>query len=158
MYSSSFASIDPSMINPSWRIAIVRSRWHSECTDALNADAVTALKKYGIKPANIVEVIAPGSFEIPLLCRQIIESRKADAIIAFGVIVEGETHHARLIAEESARAIMDLQMKTGVPVTFEILYVDDIADAVKRSTGRGAKGALSAETALNTLAGLRDLR
>ena len=99
-----------------------------------------------------------GSFEIPLLCDQLIMSKGVDAVIALGVIVQGDTHHARLIAEQAAAGIMQIQLEHGCPIAFEVLYVDDIKDAIKRSTGNNGKGVVAARIVLKTLATLKDLR
>lgn len=145
--------LDPSLTNnPIWRIAIVRSVWHRECTDALNADAIKALVDAGISKKNIMEIEAPGSFEIPLLCQTLLEYGEADGVIAFGIIVQGATHHAEMIARECGRAIMNLQLLHRRPVINEILYVDTLEDAKIRSIGEHGKGRHAAHTLLSALA------
>ena len=121
------------------------------------SEAKAELLKQGIAAKNIIEVQVPGSFEVPLACMHIIERKHVDALIAFGVIVQGQTHHARLIAEQAARALMQLQMDTGVPVAFEVLFVDKLTHAKARSTGKHGKGPHAAQTVLTTLAKLSDL-
>ena len=143
---------------PDWKIAIVRSLWHGELTSALSADAEAALIKAGMKEDNIIFVEAPGSFEVPLLAQEAIENMQVHGVIALGVIIQGETHHARILAETTATGLMDLQLRTGVPVTFDILYVNTMEDARKRCSGAGGKGALAAHTLLTTLAKLSKLR
>ncbi|HRH93414.1 MAG TPA: 6,7-dimethyl-8-ribityllumazine synthase [Candidatus Peribacteria bacterium] len=144
-------------VNPKWKIAIVRSSWHPECVDLMASEARTELLKQGILLKNIVEVQVPGSFEIPLACKRVIEKKKVDAVLTFGVIVQGQTHHARLIAEESAGALMRLSLEKNLPVVFEIVFVDKIEHAKARSTGPNGKGPHAAQTALTTLAKLKDL-
>ncbi len=158
LMSGAHPSFTSGRINPSWRIAIIYSVWHGECTDALRDSAITELTKQGIARESILTVAAPGSFEIPLLCKTIIDGGKADGIIAFGVIVQGETHHAEMIAEQSARALMDMQLTSGVPIINEIMFVDDIEHARRRAIGTDGKGALAAQTVLKTLANLAKLR
>jgi 6,7-dimethyl-8-ribityllumazine synthase len=143
---------------PEWKIAIVRSLWHGELTGALSADAEAALLAAGMKEDNIIFVDAPGSFEVPLLAQEAIENMQVSGVIALGVIIQGGTHHANLLAQTTATALMDVQLRTGVPVTFDILFVDTIEDARKRSTGAGGKGTLAALTLLTTLAKLSELR
>ena len=145
-------------INSAWKIAIIRSIWHADCTDALAMDAKETLLKVGLKEKNILEFTAPGSFEIPLLVQRIIKKKKVNGVIALGVIVQGETYHARLVADNAARGIMDVQLATGVPIVFEILYVNRIEDARGRSIGKNAKGGLAARTMLNMLAKMGELR
>ncbi len=145
-------------LSPTSRIGIVRSIWHGELTKQMEDDAATLLLAAGLREENLFRVGAPGSYEIPLLCKELIHHQKLDGVIAFGVIVQGATHHARLIAESATHALMSLQLETGVPIIDEILFVDDIEDAAARSTGDHAKGPLAARTLLHSLALLTELR
>lgn len=143
-------------INPDWKIAIIRSAWYPELTSALVDSATRTLEAAGIPSANIVTVDAPGSFEIPLLA-QAAFTRGADGIIAFGIIVQGVTHHAAIIANESASGCMDIQLKAGRPLVYEVLYVDSLDDARARSIGSNSKGPVAAQTLLTQLARLAEL-
>lgn len=149
-----FGTLKP---DPATKVAIVRSMWHSHCTQSLTDDAIKALIETGIKKENIRVIDVPGSFEIPLFCKLAIEEWKADGVIAFGVIVKGETHHDHLIASESGRGCMAVQLTSGVPVTYEVLHVDDIKHAEARSIGAQGKGRLAAMTLLTSLARKREL-
>ncbi len=156
MSQSSVPEFGKITVDPSWKIAIVRSVWHGEMTSSLVKDAVAGLVEAGIKNENIGVIDAPGSYEIPLLCQAALEAG-ADGAIAFGIIVQGATHHARLIAEESARGIMDIQLRLKKPITYEVLFVNNEEDARARSIGPGAKGRLAATTFLSSLAHLKEL-
>ncbi len=144
--------------DPSWKITIVRSVWYPECTNALTHDAKVALITAGISEENITVIDAPGSFEIPLLAKHAIEDVRCDGVIAFGIVVQGATHHASLVAEQAAAGIMNVQLSTGVPVTFEVMFVDTIEDAQVRSLGPKGKGSLAAHTLLSCLAKLCEMR
>ncbi len=144
-------------VDPRWKIVIVRSVWYDELTMQLVSDARTALVAAGVKPENIHVIDAPGSYELPLLCQHALENG-ADGCIAFGIIVQGDTHHARLVAEQSAAGCMQVQLQTGKPITFEVLFVDNVEHARVRSTGKGSKGPLAAKTLLSSLARVKDLR
>ena len=155
---SGTVSLPQAKTDPSWKIAIVRSSWHPECTDAMHQDATKELRRLGIPAKNISDIVVPGSFEIPLACQEAIIGKNADGVIALGVIVQGQTHHARLIAEQAAAGIMQVQLMTATPIMFEILFVDRLADARKRAIGKSGKGALAARTLITTLAKLKQLR
>ncbi len=144
--------------NPAWRIAIIRSVWYPECTTPMRDDAALALQKSGIPQSNIILIDAPGSFELPILAKHAIEHLNADGVIVFGVVVQGATHHARLVAEQAAAGVMQLQLKTGVPITFEVLFVDALEDALARSVGPEAKGPLAAATLVSCLAKIEEMR
>jgi 6,7-dimethyl-8-ribityllumazine synthase len=139
--------------DPSWRVAIVASSFYAEEMDALIEGAKRTLAEAGIDPKNVTVHSAPGSFEVPLIGAAIAEKKVADAIIGLGIIVEGETHHADLLARESARGIMDVQLKYHIPFAFEILYVDSLALARKR-LDKGTEAALAVLSTLVVLRGI----
>lgn len=143
--------------DPTLRIAVIRSVWHPECTEVLRDDCVKTLIAAGISEKNITVIDAPGSFELPLLAKHAIEELKVDGVIVLGVVVQGATHHARLVAEQASAGCMQVQLRTGVPVTFEVLFVDALRDAVARSSGTNGKGSLAAATLLSCLAGIEKM-
>jgi 6,7-dimethyl-8-ribityllumazine synthase len=127
----------------SWRVAIIASSFYPGEMDALIASAREALGESGMDDYHISIHRVPGSFEVPLIGAAIAEANTADALIGLGIIVEGDTHHANLLARESARGIMDVQLRYNIPFAFEILYVDSIEDARKRlEKGREAANAV----------------
>ncbi|MDD5623382.1 MAG: 6,7-dimethyl-8-ribityllumazine synthase [Candidatus Peribacteraceae bacterium] len=148
----------PAHVSSSSRIGIVHSSFYPEVVAGLVAGAERALEKAGIVQGNIRLYPAAGSFEIPLIGAALLAEKEADALIGLGVIVEGETHHARLLAESVARGIMDVQLKYGVPFAFEVLYVDVLAQAQERGGAQGNKGAEAARAALHSLAQLGRIR
>ncbi|MEQ1849867.1 MAG: 6,7-dimethyl-8-ribityllumazine synthase [Candidatus Peribacteraceae bacterium] len=143
-------------LDPKWTIAIVRSEWHPKLTTAVSENAATELARLGIPSDNIGLFTIPGSFELPLACQKALE--RFDAVIAFGIIVEGQTHHARLIADQAAAGCMQVQLLTGKPVTFEVLYVRNIADAETRVHGVMNTGVIAARTVLSSLARLKEIQ
>ncbi|MBP9850297.1 MAG: 6,7-dimethyl-8-ribityllumazine synthase [Candidatus Peribacteraceae bacterium] len=143
-------------VDPAWNVVIVRSVWYDELTSQMAKDATDSLVAAGISAENIHIIDAPGSYELPLLCKQALLSG-ADACIAFGIVVQGETHHARLVSEQAAAGIMHVQLELMKPIVFEVIFVDTLEDARERATGKGAKGPLAAKTALTSLARLKDL-
>ncbi len=121
-------------------IVIVRSSYYEDLVQSLEDSAHGALKKAGIK--KIESVTVPGSFEIPLACKKVIEDKKVDGIIALGVIVQGETHHAEEVARGCTDGLMQVQLETGVPIAHGVLYVDSIEQGEERR-GRGAEAAIT---------------
>lgn len=146
------------IVDPQWRIGIVYSSFYTEEVERLVAGAEQVLLKAGIKAGNITEHPVAGSFEIPLLGSILAHEKKVDALIGIGIIVEGETHHAELLARESARGIMDVQVTYGIPFAFEVLYVKKLRDAALRASGADNKGAEAARAVLHSLAQIRKLR
>ncbi len=148
----------PDTINASWRIGIVAARYYEEETDALIEGAKKALTDAGIPASNISVHEAPGSFEIPLIGAALAESDTVDALIGFGIIVEGDTHHARLLADATTQGIMETQLTYQLPFAFEVLYVDTLKQAQERTKGEHNKGIEAAIAVLNTLAALKKIK
>jgi 6,7-dimethyl-8-ribityllumazine synthase len=115
------------------RIALVVSRFNSFITDRLLAGAVDALEAAGAAADQIEIVRVPGSFEIPLTAKKLAAGGHADAIIAIGCILRGETAHFDYVAGEVARGVQLAQLDTGVPVIFCVLTCDTLEQAIDRA-------------------------
>ncbi|MDA1208990.1 MAG: 6,7-dimethyl-8-ribityllumazine synthase [bacterium] len=139
-------------INPNWKIGIVTSSFYKEEIDSLAEGAIDELLKAGIVQLHCKRYDVPGSFEIPLIGSALAKKGEVDALIGLGIIVEGQTQHARLLAEQTARGIMDVQLQYGIPFAFEVLYVDALTDAQNRCSGSGNKGKEAASAVLHALA------
>ena len=144
--------------DPRWKIALIHSTYYKEEIDALVAGALEVLTAAGISLKKISLHPAAGSFEIPLIGSAVAKAKKADAMIGLGIIVEGETEHARLLAEQTARGIMDVQLQSGIPFAFEVLYVGSLKQAQERSHGENNKGKEAARAVLHSLSELKRIR
>jgi 6,7-dimethyl-8-ribityllumazine synthase len=140
-------------VDPTWKIGIVAASFYKEETDAMIESARKALMHAGIPEGNILFYPVAGSFEIPLLGAALAKAKKVDALIGIGIIVQGETKHADLLAAESARGIMDVQLQYHIPFAFEVLWVNTLADAKARAN----KGEEAAQAVLLSLAELARL-
>jgi 6,7-dimethyl-8-ribityllumazine synthase len=116
-----------------FRFALVVSRFNSFITDRLQAGAVDALESSGADAKNITVVHVPGSFEIPLAAKKLAEGGRADAVIAIGCILRGETAHFDYVASEVARGVQLAQLDTGIPVIFCVLTCDTLEQAIDRA-------------------------
>jgi 6,7-dimethyl-8-ribityllumazine synthase len=71
-------------------------------------------------------------------------------VLAFGVVIRGETEHFRLVADGAAQGLMRVSLDTGVPVLNGVLAVENAAQADARCGGShgntGAQTALAAVT------------
>ena len=132
--------------------ALVVGRWNSFVVEHLLEGALDTLRRHGVADKQITIVRAPGAFEIPLVCRQLAEKGGFDAIIALGAVIRGGTPHFEYVAGECTKGIAQVTMQYGIPVTFGVLTVDTIEQAVERSgTKAGNKGAEAAESALEMI-------
>src|SRR3989344_5572976 len=116
--------------NKDIRIGIVSSSFWEDIVSGLEKSCVETLKKNGIKKEQVDIFRVPGSLEIPLAVKKLAKKNIYDAFIVFGAIHKGKTYHFELIANETARACMDLALLYEVPVIFEVLAVYDIKDAI----------------------------
>jgi 6,7-dimethyl-8-ribityllumazine synthase len=119
------------------RIGVVRARWNSHVVDRLAAGVGRGLAQLGVDPADVVDVVVPGSFELPMGARILAASGQVDAVICLGCVIRGETSHYDLVAGEAAAGIQQVQLTTGVPVAFGALTTEDEAQAFARSEGLG---------------------
>lgn len=141
------------------RFGIVVARFNSFITERLLAGALDALRAAGAADAAIEIVRVPGSFEIPLAAKKLAETGRADAVIAIGCIIRGETSHFDHVASEAARGLQLAQMDTGIPVIFCVLTCDTLEQAIDRaglkSGNKGQEAALAAIEMANLSRGLR---
>lgn len=132
------------------RIAIVRSSWHENLTQSMEESAKRVLADAGVK--NILTFTVPGAFEIPLVCKNIIREKRVAGIVALGVIIQGETHHAAEIARACTDGIMHVMLQTGVPIAHGVLFTDSMKQAEDRTMGTPNKGSDVATTLLRMVA------
>jgi 6,7-dimethyl-8-ribityllumazine synthase len=129
--------------------ALVVGRWNSFVVEHLLEGAIDALRRHGVKDDQLTIVRAPGAFEIPMVCQRVAKQGGFDAIIALGAVIRGGTPHFEYVAGECTKGIAQVSLEYGIPITFGVLTVDSIEQAVERSgTKAGNKGAEAAMSAL----------
>ncbi|MDE3170569.1 MAG: 6,7-dimethyl-8-ribityllumazine synthase [Acidobacteriota bacterium] len=115
------------------RFGIVASQFNSFITDRLLSGTLDALRGAGAAEDAIEIVRVPGSFEIPLVAKNLASTGRCDAIVCIGCILRGETAHFDYIASEAARGIQLAQLDTGVPMSFCVLTCDTLEQAIDRA-------------------------
>jgi 6,7-dimethyl-8-ribityllumazine synthase len=136
------------------RFALVVGRFNSFITDRLLAGALDALEAAGVAAENVEVVHVPGSFEIPLAAKKLAEAGRADAVIAIGCVLRGETAHFDYVAGEVARGVQLAQLDTGVPVIFCVLTCDTLEQAIDRAGLKGGNKGYDAGVAAIEMANL----
>lgn len=130
------------------RFAIVVSRFNSFVSDRLLNGALDALSRHGAAPEDITTVWVPGSFEIVLAAKKLALSRKYDAVICLGALLQGETPHFEFLSSTVAKGIGNVGQESGIPVIYGILNCNTLEQAIDRaglkSGNRGFDAALSA--------------
>jgi len=131
-------SLGSSLKNP--KVAIVVSPYYKSVAKNLENGAIQCLsERAGVEPSYIVEV--PGAFEIPLAVRQLLKKDDVDAVVALGLVIQGETPHFDYVCLAAERGCSLLQMEFNKPVGFGVLTTNTMAQAQARSGGpKGNKG------------------
>ena len=133
----------------SGRYALVVGRFNGFVVESLVSGAIDTLRRHGIADSDITLVRVPGAYEMPLAVKRVAETGGYNAIIALGAVIRGGTPHFEYVAGEAASGLGAVSLETDVPVTFGVLTVDSIEQAIERSgTKAGNKGAEAAITAL----------
>ena len=131
------------------KFAIIVSRFNELVTQRLLDGAQDRLIRSGVKKESFDIVWTPGSFEIPLIARKLVQTKKYDAIICLGAIIKGDTPHFDYIASESAKGIAQVSLESGIPIEFGIITAETTEQAMERAgIKRGNKGAQAAEAAI----------
>lgn len=151
----SIKTIEGQLSVESAKFAIVVGRWNAFVVESLLSGAIDCLKRHGAKEENITIVRAPGAFEIPLVTKKVANQKSFDAIIALGAVIRGGTPHFEYVAGECVKGLAQVSLDAEVPVSFGVLTVDTIEQAIERAgTKAGNKGeeaALSAIEMVNIL-------
>ncbi len=122
-------------------IGIVMSEFNSHVGEALLKACHNELLKLGVKDDRIVLAKVPGALESPLALKKMAQSKKFDALIALGAVIRGETFHFEVVANHSAKSIMDVQLEFSMPIVNAILTTENDEQAMERTSVKGAEAA-----------------
>ena len=137
---------------------LVSARFNSFIVEALVSGAVDALVRHGVQHSDIHLIKVPGAFELPLAVKHAAATGRYDAIVALGAIIRGSTPHFDYVANECVKGISTVSLESNVPVSFGVLTVDSIEQAIERAgTKAGNKGADAAMTAIEMVNLVREL-
>src|SRR3981081_2730646 len=103
------------------RVAFVQSSWHREVVEECRLAFLGEIEARGIARAHIDLFEVPGSFEIPLHAQLLAKTRRYTAIVAAGVVGEGGIYRHEFVADTVIKALMDVQLRTEVPVFSAVL-------------------------------------
>jgi 6,7-dimethyl-8-ribityllumazine synthase len=149
--------LNPELKGQGLRIGVVWSRFNEELVRMLLTACDKELVERGVATDDIDVVSVPGALEIPLALQALAFERKGlaghryDALVALGVVVRGDTYHFEVVANESARGILDVQLETGVPIANGVLTTSTEEQARSRAPVKGAEAARVAIEMANTL-------
>ena len=152
--------VTPELKGAGLRVGIAWSRFNEEIVRELLTACDRQLVELGVSADDIDVVSVPGALEIPLALQTLaferrgLAGRRYDALVALGCVVRGETFHFEIVAGESARGILDVQLETGIPIANGVLTTSTDEQARARAAVKGAEAARVAVEMANTL---RDL-
>ena len=112
------------------KFAIVGARFNEFIVSKLISGAEDTLVRHGVDTDDITLVWVPGAFEIPLAAQKLAQSGKYDAVICLGAVIRGSTSHYDLVCNEAAKGIAQVNLQTGVPVTFGVVTTENIEQAI----------------------------
>ncbi|MBI1721249.1 6,7-dimethyl-8-ribityllumazine synthase [Lactobacillus crispatus] len=138
--------------NNNYQIAIVASKFNEIVTHHLVDGAIASLKQFGVLEDQIDIYWVPGAFEIGFTANKLLNSNNYDGIMTLGAVIKGETDHYSMIIQNVTNAIMQMNLKAEVPITFGILTTENIDQALQRSGLKaGNEGSSTAQSLLEMI-------
>lgn len=141
------------------RFAIVASQFNQQYVQGLVNHATQELRN--LAPNATIDLHqVPGAFEIPIVVRELVRQKRADAILALAVILKGKTEHAENLSRSVTDALQRIAVEAGVPIINAVLSLTNETQARERcleqEMNRGTEAARAAVQISITLAELRE--
>jgi 6,7-dimethyl-8-ribityllumazine synthase len=146
-------SVDATGLN----VVIVAGQWHEVISEAMVASASRTLAAAG---ATFSVVRVAGSFELPVVCKAVLENG-ADAVVALGVIIRGGTPHFEFVSDAATQGLLRVALDTGKPVGFGVLTLDDEQQGLDRAglpDSQEDKGEEAATAAIQAALTIRQIK
>ena len=131
------------------RFAIVASSFNDYIVKSLVDGAQRSLLGCGATEADIDLAWCPGAVELPLVAKRLADTGRYDAVVALGCVIRGGTPHFDYVCSMAANGINSASLESGVPISFGVLTVESIEQAIERAgTKMGNKGCEAADAAV----------
>ena len=138
-----------SLVATGLKVAVVVARFNALVTEQLLSGAVDALRRHGVKDADIDVFRFPGTFELPALLRRVARAGRHDAVLALGAVIRGGTPHFEYVAAEATKGVGVVAMEADCAVAMGVLTCDTLEQALERAGVKaGNKGAEAAVAAI----------
>lgn len=148
--------IGPDLEGDGLRIGIVQARFNEWAGKELATACINELIALGVDEGDITHITVPGALEVPLALARLAATEDFDALVAAGCVIRGDTYHFDIVANESARGIADVSLRSGVPVANAILTTDNEDQARARVGEKGRDAARVAVEMANLLYSLEE--
>lgn len=138
---------------PNAKISIAVARFNNFINENLLSGAIDILKRVGnVKNENIEIFWLPGSYELPMIVKELVKTNKYNGIIVLGTIIKGDTFHFEYIAKETYLSLSNITLNSNIPISLGILTTKNIEQAIERSGSKsGNYGAQAAITLLEMI-------
>ena len=142
---------ESALVGEGLSVGITMSRFNPDICEALLSACTTELRRLGVADCDIEIATVPGALEIPLTLQTMAQSGRFDALVALGAVIRGETYHFEVVSNDSCRAVMEVQLDTGIPIANGILTCEDDDQALARTQQKGSDCAQAAIEMANLL-------
>lgn len=116
---------------PGAKVAIIQSKWHRQYSDVLVKKCQATLAVAEVEESEVH--LLPGCFELPLAAKKLADTdRSLEAIIAFGIILKGDTYHFEMVLNECVRGLGRVMLEEDIPIINEILPATNEEQLVAR--------------------------
>ena len=119
------------------RVGIVIARFNDLITNKLLSGCLDCLKRHGLDTSeeskDIDIVWVPGSFELPIAAKRLLQKNNYDVIIALGAVIRGETSHYDVVISEASKGISQVSYENNIPIIFGVLTTDSLQQALERA-------------------------
>ncbi len=145
-----------------YRIALVAAEWHEEFVRVAVDSCLDELVKLGVAAEHVQRFKVPGSLELPFTAKLLAKSGKWDAVIVFGLIVDGGIYRYEFVAQAVLDGIVRAGMETEVPILSAVLTPHNFAEGDHDYTtflhshlsGKGVEAGRSAVSIIGTVRAL----
>jgi 6,7-dimethyl-8-ribityllumazine synthase len=127
-------------------------RFYEELADRLVEGATRVFEEAG---ASVEVHDVPGAFELPLAAKYCADTGRYAGVACLGAVIRGETDHYEFVCSEAANGIARVGLDTGVPVSFGVLTVENMEQALARVGGGKRHQGEDAARAVLRMAALR---
>ena len=119
------------------KVGIVVARFNDLITNKILSGCLDCLKRHGLdiseKSDQLDIVWVPGSFELPIAAKTLLNKSKYDVLVVLGAVIRGETSHYDVVISEASKGISKVSHENNVPIIFGVLTTDTIQQALERA-------------------------
>ena len=141
----------PTEFSINCKYGLLSTQWNRSIVQIMLENAEKELTSNGVPHENIIKIVVPGAYELPLAAKRMLE-KNIDAVIALGAVIKGETPHFDFVSSSCANGLTRVSLDSNKPVLFGVLTTETQEQAIQRADpDKGNKGAEVAQSAMELL-------